>query len=450
MLGQRFNKACDSCHISKVRCVPIDHQPHAPPGPTTGTCKRCTKNGIGCVFSPVGPRRRPVRTKNDRIADLERRVKDMQLKLEKQVEKRANPPAATLASTSTCLDEPHQAAQKEQQHVEPTDTASLAPDVLERGLITPTQADHLVREFRSKLHGKYLGICLPDGSHLQDGQGGLRRTRPAFWLSVLCAAAASSLESLPLAPLLFGELKQLLDARIVPGAAPDLDALQALMNYVSFHYDPIFPLGEHVLHIYRTAVAIVVRLAEASPVHSLPPNAPLAEPNLTGDHLRLSRELLHWYWASFSLSIKSRQSSMLRKTDLVDASLRVLRIAGTQHDMFLAEWIKMARIGADTALALHRGHTSQGSDGLSDEARDEILDAFEKRRKQWLVECPFDLVNGEYCADGSISGGPSDPFQNRDSHAGIPLSRATHVSVCPPPSLYILLPGIQGSLVHDP
>lgn len=370
MLGPRFNKACDSCHISKVRCVPD------PLSPTGSTCKRCTKNGTGCVFSPVGPRRRPMRTKNERIAELERRVKDMQLKLEKQVEKRATAVASSQLPLSAGPD-----PQDQQQQ-----------DVLERGLVTPAQADHLVREFRSKLHGKYLAICLPHGLASQDQ---LRRKHPAFWLSVLCAASASSLECLSLAPMLFAELKQILDARIVPGAEPDLDALQALMNYVSFHYDPVFPLGEQVLHIYRTAVAMAVAMAEASRLHNVPPDAPLAEQDLTDEDVRLSRELLHWYWASFSLSIKSRQSSMLKKTDLVEASLRILRIAGTQHDMFLTEWIKMVRIGADTALALHRGHT-QGADGLSDEARDDILNTFEKRRKQWLVECPFHLVNGGY------------------------------------------------------
>lgn len=296
------------------------------------------------------------------MAELERRVRDMQLKLEIQVEKRA------LGS------------------------GSQLGDVLERGLVTPAQADRLVCEFRSHLHGKYLSICLPAGLASHDQ---LRRKHPAFWLSVLCAASASSLDFLPLAPMLFAELKQVLDARIVPGAEPDLDALQALINYVSFHHDPVFPLGKQVLHIYRTAVAMVVQMAEASPLHKVPPDTPLADQDLTDDHVLLSRELLHWYWASFSLSIKSRQSSMLTKTNLVEASLRILQLVGAQHDMFLTEWIKMVRIGADTALDLHRGHT-QGADGLSDEARDDILSTFEKRRKQWLVECPFHLVNGQY------------------------------------------------------
>lgn len=383
-----------------------------------------------------------MRTKNERIAELERRVKDMQLKLEKSVEKRAtatttgnatananatadlNPassssdpdfdpanvtgsgsgPRSDSGSGSTPLltaNEPRSALasqiplpeQPPLQHTARTEHApTVSPptsDVVERGLITPTQAEQLVREFRAKLHGKYLGICLPDGFSSDQ----LRRKRPAFWLSVLSAASASSLDLLPLAPMLFGELKSVLDARLVPDAEPDLDALQALMNYVSFHYDPVFPLGEQLLQTYRTAIAMAVQMAESSRIHNLPRDVPILEQDVTDEHVQLSRELLHWYWASFSLAIKSRSASMLRKTNLVEASLRVLQIAGTQNDMFLTEWIKMARIAADTVLALHKGHT-QALDGLSDEARDEILDTFEKRRKKWLVECPFDLVNG--------------------------------------------------------
>lgn len=406
-----------------------------------------------------------MRTKNERIAELERRVKDMQLKLEKQVEKRAGAAAPTVSPTkphhdpASCVDltgvesglasasdpdfdpasssvsvsvsgpdpgsttglasrsSPHdellingphrqhevidesrialatQVPLPKRYHPQPnaaTSTMSSSPDVLEQGLLTATQAERLVREFRAKLHGRYLGICLPD--RLTGEQ--LRRKRPAFWLSVLCAASASSQEFLSLAPTLFGELKKILDERIVDSAEPDLDALQAFINYVTFHYDPVFPLGEQLLGNYRTAVAMVVQMAEASRIHNLPHDAPIAEEDVTDEDIQLSRELLHWYWASFSLTMKSRKSSMLRKTHLVEASLRVLQIAGTQQDLFLTEWIKMARIGADTAVALHQGHT-QASAGLSDEARDRILDTFEKRRKQWLVECPFDLVNGQ-------------------------------------------------------
>lgn len=104
-------------------------------------------------------------------------------------------------------------------------------DVIDRGLVTESQADQLVQEFRTGLDGKCLGICLPDG--FTNSQ--LRRAKPAFWLSVLCAASSGSTDLLFLAPLLFGELKTMTDGSIMPGAKPDLDALQAFMNYVVFH-----------------------------------------------------------------------------------------------------------------------------------------------------------------------------------------------------------------------
>lgn len=310
--GQRFNKACDSCHVSKVRCV-LDAQS---PGPI-GTCRRCSKNGTQCVYSPLGPRRRPARTKNDRIAELERRVRDMQLKLEKEVEKRvgharphhdasdsANGEPASLERnagsrptspdgsgsgfspgspslwTLTKTDVVDARAADGETVVEslsvdvtswntsafapPAPPALLVPtltpgsqpgvardsDVIDRGLVTESQADKLVQEFRSGLDGKYLGICLPDG--FTNSQ--LRREKPAFWLSVLCAASAGSTDLLSLAPLLFGELKTMTDESITPGAEPDLDALQAFMNYVVFHN--VRGLG---LHTYGTPHLVVLR-----------------------------------------------------------------------------------------------------------------------------------------------------------------------------------------------
>lgn len=265
--------------------------PHAP----TGTCKRCSKNGLACIFSPVGPRRRPVRTKNERIAELERRVKDMQLKLEREVEKRgagggnsalsprheppdrnhdpasstdsrttsasglggpnfsAGPTAVTVLTETGVVDSrdatpaekgenygPHQAATARRPVASTASTSSFqiqrpgTPnlDVIERGLLTEGQADKLIREFRARLNGKFLGIYLP--SDLGDSR--LRREKPAFWLSVLCAASASSSVFCSLARMLFHELKEIVDGRIRSGVEPDLDALQALVNYVCFHH----------------------------------------------------------------------------------------------------------------------------------------------------------------------------------------------------------------------
>lgn len=279
---------------------------------------------------------------------------------------------------------------------EPRPPGTEKRDIIERGLLTSSQADRLIQEFRSNLDGKFLGMALPDGATSER----LRREKPAFWLSILCAASTGSAEFLSLAPVLFGEMKRILDGRITSGAAPDLDALQALMNYCTFHYDPVLPLGEHLMGIWGAAMRMVVQMAEASPlghVLPLPDENGDAVADLAArddDVVQLARELLHWYWASFSLTVKNRQSTMLRQTHLVESSLRVLQTTQCHHDMCLVQWVRLVRIAAEAVLALHQGHTKETA-GLSDEARDEILDVFEKKRKMWLVDCPFDFVNGK-------------------------------------------------------
>lgn len=430
------------------------------------TCKRCSKNGTPCIFSPVGPRRRAIRSKNDRIAELERRVKEMQIKLEKQVDKRAatQPDASNLVSTSsgeaprpqftsdprpgsrfdsgssdksfrgrvtvgngssTNITDGTKSAPKilalggsrlnHEDTLEATKSTSSSPtsaprpkpagiggnvDIIDKGLVTNHQADQLIHEFRSVLNGKYLGICLPKATTNSQ----LRQQRPAFWLSILCAASAGSPKLHHLAPVLFSELKEILDARITPGGEPDLDALQALMNWAIFHNDPVFPLGEHVVEIYALAVQMAVEMAEQSKVHNLPADTPIQDDDVSEYDIQLSRELLHWYWASFSIAFKRRKHFMIRQTHMVDASLRILQSAPSRSDARLIQWIKLVRIAADAVLALHDGHT-QKAEGLSEEERDEILESFEKKRKQWLVDCPFYLVNGQFHATKS----PSDP-----------------------------------------
>lgn len=431
------------------------------------TCKRCSKNGTPCIFSPVGPRRRPTRTKNDRIAELERRVKDMQIKLEKQVDRRAatqsgasnlvpassgeasgsqsssasrtgsrldsgssdiSPSArvtAGKASLTSVTDGPKSAPKVlaaggfRQNHEDAptlgaTASASSLPtpasrprpagiggkvDIIDKGLVTKHEADQLIHEFRSVLNGKYLGICLPKAT----SNSQLRQQRPTFWLGILCAASAGSPKLHHLAPMLFSELKEILDARITPGGEPDLDALQALMSWAMFHNDPVFPMGEHVVETYALAVQMAIDMAERSNLHRLPADTLIQDDDVSEHDIQLSRELLHWYWASFSIAFKRRKHFMIRQTHLVDASLRILQVAPNQSDARLIQWIKLIRIAADAVLALHDGHT-QKAEGLSEEARDEILESFEKKRKQWLVDCPFYLVNGEFHATQCPSG----------------------------------------------
>ena len=452
--GQKFNKACDPCHISKTRCIPDPLSP-------TNSCKRCSKNGSSCAFSPIGPRRRPVRSKNDRIVELERRVRDMQLKLERQVEKqverrianavgseadrdapgaesfaetsgshhpnRPAPPlffvpgtgapapqiASTRAETDPELDvavnksrggslsgpdtgESHPPAASDVAADGPGPRAArYGPDVVDRELITLHQADKLVKRFRQFIHGKFLGIGIPDGYSNQS----LRRNKPAVWLSVLCAASTGSAEFLSLYAVLSGEMEKLLDEQVQEGLEPELDILQALTIFYIFHNDLAQSAREKMFQSSKIVVTIVIRLGQASKMHNLPEGVPIAEADVTERDLDLSRQILVWHWTSFTLAVKARQNILVRPLNLVMSSLRILETSGSQCDMSLIEWIKLIQIAVEAVFALFNGHV-ESAEGLSDEGRDSIIQSFERKRRQWLINCPFDLVNGESRGNG--------------------------------------------------
>lgn len=454
--GQKVNKACDPCHISKTRCIPDPLSP-------TNSCKRCSKNGSSCAFSPIGPRRRPVRSKNDRIVELERRVRDMQLKLERQVEKQVEKRAANSnnvgidadrdapgaesfaeASSAPGSNHPHKPPvpppfspfapgppssapeRASATHTEsdsgthqavgksrgdsvscsgsgeslPSTTPDVAadspesktprggPDVVDRGLITLTQADKLIKRFRQFIHGKFLGMGIPDGY----SNPSLRRNKPATWLSVLCAASVGSAEFMSLYPVLSGEMEKLLDGQVQEHLEPDIDVLQALSIFYIFHNDLSEPMREKMLQFNRIVVSIVVRLGQASRRHTLPEGVPITEADVTERDLELSRQILLWHWTSFSLALKARQNILVRPFNLVTSSLRIVETSGNQCDMSLVEWIKLIQIAVEAAFALFNGHDRE--QGLSDEDRDNIIQTFERKRRQWLINCPFDLVNG--------------------------------------------------------
>jgi hypothetical protein len=505
--GQKINKACDPCHISKTRCIPDPLSP-------TNSCKRCSKNGSSCVFSPIGPRRRPVRSKNDRIVELERRVRDMQLKLERQVERQverkaekrasgssnpaeaeadadrdapgagaesftdasapgsssnnlnkhhphkpaAGPPQASFLLTTPRGPAPSASAQEPEsastQAATESDSGSLGhgvgvggggrprsdtrdtlagdtpagdscpstttldgaagtgagagaatetpdpkappppphhgpdPDVVDRGLITLGEADKLVKRFRQYMHCKFFGVGIPDGHSNQS----LRRNKPATWLSVLCAASIGS-DFISLYPTLSGEMEKLLDEQVQEHLDPDLDVVRALGIFYIFHNDLTQQKRGNLFQRSKTVANIVVRYGQASRLHNLPEGVPITEADVTERHLELSRQVLLWHWISFSLALKIRQDMILKPFHLVSSSLRILETSANQCDMSMVQWTKLIQISVDATMALFSGHDR--TQGLSDEDRDHIIQTFERKRRQWLINCPFDLVNGE-------------------------------------------------------
>lgn len=143
--------------------------------------------------------------------------------------------------------------------------------------------------------------------------------------------------------------------------------------------------------------------------------------------------------------MKVRQPMPLHHIDLVKASLRILQTSHCRHDRCLVQWTKLAHSTSDTGTLLFRGHTLQPN-GLSDEGRDAIIKSHEVKMKQWLVTCPFDLVNDllmvEYHSYFLIISEvilPAGKFSNDDFTrriTGLP-SLTVHIDEIPPERRYL-------------
>lgn len=84
---------------------------------------------------------------------------------------------------------------------------------------------------------------------------------------------------------------------------------------------------------------------------------------------------------------------MLRYNRLVRQSMRIIERSPEHADRRLAAWVKLAHLAQDAATTLFRAHTSYY--GLTDEGRDVIVDEFEERLGQWMVDCPMEIMNGK-------------------------------------------------------
>lgn len=73
--------------------------------------------------------------------------------------------------------------------------------------------------------------------------------------------------------------------------------------------------------------------------------------------------------------------------------MRIIDKSTELADRCLAAWVKLAHLAQDAATTLFRAHTSYY--GLTDEGRDVIVDEFEEKLRQWMVDCPIDIMNGE-------------------------------------------------------
>lgn len=217
----RLNRTCTACRQRKVKCIPLTQERDAAP---VNTCTRCWKNSLICVFPP--PARKKTRRRNEeKIRDLESRLRAVQAAVESGLVLQS-PPDQETASSLPARDELF------------SDTSFIrildAPtrDAVTDGLVSPELAQELYHTFNNDLAPLYPLVSVPGSSTWQTVQS----DRPALFQAMITAASISAQPAI--SSRMFRETAQFLAEKVVVDGEKSLDLIQALLVLSTWHLPP--------------------------------------------------------------------------------------------------------------------------------------------------------------------------------------------------------------------
>jgi len=289
---QQLNRACESCRLSKVRCL-------ADPGSTSSECQRCSKAGKQCVFAPPAKRRQRKRT-DVRVAELEKEIKLMRTLMrpsrispveasdesmdedaEEQEERlergssmgetsgsattsataaaMATPPRENWPITSTHLRDKPKPFGYQEDSCGPTDTLGQSEmDIIDRGLITKEMAEEFLDIYRNNLVSECPGVVIPHNWTLSK----LRCQKPALFHAVM--AAAAHCKGAALSNRLHEEAVLLYARSLFIKGEKSLQYVQALLVTVTYYTPPNVPAQLQVYQYGNMAASMALELGLAS------------------------------------------------------------------------------------------------------------------------------------------------------------------------------------------
>ncbi|WPH04266.1 Hypothetical protein R9X50_00715500 [Acrodontium crateriforme] len=417
-----LNKACEPCRASKLKCL-ID------PLLGDGRCKRCVATRRNCVFNAAQVRQRRTRMTDIRVAQLERQLQALRMKLESQqngqcakvstfgsdgctaatssapgwkfetpltpgswsglkMTNQTTPKAPTIDFSSTVIDF-SRGEIVEQSSVTTLDASdisgSTSNDVIARKVITWEHAEDLFNLFTSSFAPQYPFVTLPPQMRLQE----VRQQRPATFLSIL--AATSSTSTPELNSQLNKELLNMFASRIILEQDRTLDLVQAML-IMAVWYSPSERL-ESLKHYQfaHHAATMAMDLGVADEPSDL--NEPNAEPRQLD--LDRRRTLLACYLLCTGISLAAGRPMMLHWTSFMEASAArlIAHPNAPLADQKLVAWVQLQRLAEKAVESFF-----SGQEALDISARDKqqkVTDYCDEL-DQWKRSLPFKI-------DGSLT-----------------------------------------------
>ncbi|KAF2005592.1 hypothetical protein P154DRAFT_313596 [Amniculicola lignicola CBS 123094] len=441
---QQLNRACESCRMSKVRCL-------VNPVPGSSQCQRCAKAGRVCIFAPPAKRRQRKRT-DVRVAELEREIRQMRSLLhpnkvspeegsdhdesideepdDPEEPEKESPPYAQSHGGTTLTSTPAQIQPEKRSTAgvqgdwwTENSNSDSEIDIVDRGIITMELADELLSIYRNDLVTSCPGVLIPrDWTAAQ-----LRVKKPALFHAVM--AAASHPKGVKLSERLNEEVVHLYARALIVQGEKSLQYVQALMVTVAYYTPPKHPSRLQVFQFINMAGTMALELGLASKPRTheqLPKRAirTLQRISSPEELLENCRTLLMLYIMTAGPSMRLRRPNVLPYNSWMEECLSLLQKSPLLDDRRVVAWLKLQRIAdeANTAFGFDDASTSFSLSGLRLQV---ILRIFERRMEDWKNSVPAEVMSAqlmveyyqnimlmwEFAMDGGYYNAPE--FRNR-------------------------------------
>ncbi|KAJ5477357.1 hypothetical protein N7539_007501 [Penicillium diatomitis] len=419
---QQLNRSCESCRSLKVRCLPNPSTPNQ--------CQRCAKSKKACVF--VAPqRRRPRKRTDSRVAQLEKEMRMMRSLLKDRIREESEPespdgsegsldesgemdvhdlssmPEAPASATGSgkYMDFSPDLGNATNALVNPrglSTTPSLsglhlnhpvenqqAPsnDVVDRGVISPDDAEQLVAFFIHELASFFPLVVLPQDTTAAQ----LRQNKPVLFLSVISAAAISV--DAGLAGVLNREMVRLYAERFFIDGEKSLELVQSLLIMIIFYFPPASPLKLQYYQYTHIASTMALEIGLATKRRVSKKRSDRQSRNDPHDELMAeqARAVLGCYHLSSTVAMKTRRPNLLQFNDWMSECVQQLGRSPHWADQHLAVWFELQRI-TDEAMSSFGLDDTSASSPLTESRVQAVLRWFDKRMEGWRKSTPDDML----------------------------------------------------------
>ncbi|KAK9234856.1 hypothetical protein V1525DRAFT_30916 [Lipomyces kononenkoae] len=371
-------RACVACTAAKAKCTPQ----------TVNLCQRCARLGKECTYLNLPQTKRKHKAVPSRVEVLEKKIDELTSQLAVLTRQNVQiPPGSTshsltnnVGSSIDCRDSTDigaliDAATEPSHGLSPPTSSVLEgqPSIVDRGLLSETEAERLVATFQLDLVPKFPFVLIAHG----ETAASLRNREPFLFL---CIVAASMGSAHPLRKTVAEEIMKHVTLRVVARSERNLELLRGLLVHTAWYAYPAEKYHPRLLLLAQFCVSTLYDLG----LHRK------SDPNLEEQ-----RALLGTYWLSVGVCGTLGRPVAMKHDGRIDEGMVSIASTGLMSDRWIAPFIHLQSFMA-TMDEVYASMQASGGRALVQVTQGSLQRQFDGVRacvERHLLSCPSSTEN---------------------------------------------------------